>query len=375
MIPSQLRPITEEELSVPQSDLEPKVGKGFRTIKEEWKELLAFPSDEVVEKTLKSTTQMQVGPIESERREIPKQHKKKRLLMLHPRCLNGRMDTDTFFSTVKSIHGYLCKQIFCHVQSDYLFVRCMQRESHSHRAYQDYIRKVGDSKLIVTDNSRTQTGKKWETTSREVMTKQRKFVPHNRNKSKVKHRIQDVKHKTSTLVLLQKAKGPLEFWCHALIFMVDCLNHIAKKPLGWRFKFWQSIKFFNKAQFPESRWTMGRFIGIAWDTGDLFTFKVWSEPNGDWKKGHKFIQNIVRTRDESELSTGNQEEPDLSQFCFQKQYKTNKQKRNKEFVYELRDIPEGKEEAEDTTKDNSGEEVNVEPGRPGIKSQKESDKP
>ncbi len=41
-IPGQLRPILEEELSVPQSDIEPKVGKGCRTIKE-WKELLAFP--------------------------------------------------------------------------------------------------------------------------------------------------------------------------------------------------------------------------------------------------------------------------------------------------------------------------------------------
>ena len=375
-IPGQLRPIPEEELSVPQSDIEPKVGKGCRTIKE-WKELLAFPSDEVVEKTLRSTTQMQVEPVESERREIPKQHRKKRLLMLHPRRLNGRTDTDTFFSTVKSIRGYLCVQIFCHVPSDYLFVRCMQRESHSHGAYQDYIREVGASELIVTDNSRTQTGKKWETTSREVMTKQRKFVPHNQNESKVERRIQDVKHKTT--LVLQKAKAPLEFWCYALIFVVDCLNHIAKKPLGWRtssevlngdtadispfrFKFWQPIKFLNKAQFPESRWTMGRFIGIAWDTGDLFTFKVWSEPNGDWKKGQEFIRNVVRTRDESELSTGNLKEPDLSQFRFQKQYKTNKRKRNKEFVYELRDISEGKEEAEDTTKYNSGEEVNVEPG-------------
>ena len=134
------------------SKLEPEAGKGQRT-NEEWKQLLAFPSDQVVEKTLMSTTQMQVEPVESERREIPRQHRKKRLLMLYPRRLKGRTDTDTFFSTIKSIRGYLCVQIFCHVLSDFLFVRCMQRESHSHGAYQDYIREVGASEMVVTDNS------------------------------------------------------------------------------------------------------------------------------------------------------------------------------------------------------------------------------
>ena len=129
--------------------------------------------------------------------------------MLHLRHLKGCTDTDTFFSTVKSIRGYLCVQIFCHVMSDYLFVRCMQRESHSHRAYQDYIREVGASEIITTDNSKTQTGKKWEKTSREVMTKQRKFTPHNQNESKVERRIQDVKHKTT--IVLQRSFAPLVF--------------------------------------------------------------------------------------------------------------------------------------------------------------------
>ena len=111
---------------MPQSRVEPKSGKGERSNSER-KELLGFPLDEVMEKTLESTTQMQVEPIESERREVPKQHRKKRLLMIHPRQLKGRTDMDTFFSTVKSICGYLCVHIFCHVISDFLFFRCTQR--------------------------------------------------------------------------------------------------------------------------------------------------------------------------------------------------------------------------------------------------------
>ena len=42
---------------------------------------------------------------------------------------------------------------------------------------------------------------------------------------------------------------------------------------------------------------MGRFTGISWDTGDQFTFKLWSEPGGDWTKVSKFVRNVVRPRD------------------------------------------------------------------------------
>ena len=116
----------------------------------------------------------------------------------------------------------------------------------------------------------------------------------------------------------------------------------------------------TKSQFPESSWEMGRFLGIAWDTGDLFTFKVWTEPGGDWTKGSEMTRNVVRARHESEMPV-NKQAPDLSQFKFQKKYKTKKRKRNKEIVYELRDIPDGTNETDNTTNnENSGEEVEVE---------------
>ena len=57
----------------------------------------------------------------------------------------------------------------------------------------------------------------------------------------------------------------------------------------------------HKGSFPESHWNMGRFIGIAWDTGDMFTFKVWSEPDGKWKNGQELTSNIIITRAEREI--------------------------------------------------------------------------
>ena len=143
----------------------------------------------MVEKTLDSTTQMQVEPVELDYREIPKQHLRKQLLMLHHQQLRGCTDADTFSSTLKPIQAYLCVQISFRVISDYLFVICMQRESHSNGDYQDYIRKVGASEVIITDNYCTQIGNKWDNTSRKVIKKQRKYTPHNQNKNKVERHI------------------------------------------------------------------------------------------------------------------------------------------------------------------------------------------
>jgi len=64
------------------------------------------------------------------------------------------------------------------------------------------------------------------------MTKQRRFTAYNQNESKIERRIQYIKHKT--VLVLQRSVAPLVFWCYGLIFVVDCLNHIPKKSLGWR---------------------------------------------------------------------------------------------------------------------------------------------
>jgi hypothetical protein len=52
---------------------------------------------------------------------------------------------------------------FCH-ESNYTYVRGMRKES------QDFIRNVGAPNVLLTDNARTQIGKKWTKTSRENVT-------------------------------------------------------------------------------------------------------------------------------------------------------------------------------------------------------------
>ena len=226
----------------------------------------------------------------------------------------------------------------------------MLRESHSHGAYQDFVREIGAPEIVATDNSQTQTGTKWEETSRKNVTKQRKFSPHNQNQNKAERRIQDVKHKI--VYILERADAPIKFWCYALIHVVDCLNHHAKPALNWktstellngdtpdisafRFSFWQAIEYYEPtAKFPEARWKAGRFLGIAWESGDAFTFKIWTEKDG-WSEGRELTRNIVRARRVLPLTKITHDD-DTDSFYFQRKVYSNKRRgKNRDRVYSL----------------------------------------
>jgi hypothetical protein len=77
-----------------------------------WNERLGNPPELITAKTLEATTQLCESPVEIDKREAPRQHRKKRVQALHPSRIEGRPDSDTFFSSIKSIKGFACIQIF-----------------------------------------------------------------------------------------------------------------------------------------------------------------------------------------------------------------------------------------------------------------------
>eukprot|EP00957_Ditylum_brightwellii_P094115 7165323-Ditylum_brightwellii.AAC.1 len=73
---------------------------------------------------------------------------------------------------------------------------------------------------------------------------------------------------------------------------MEVLNGDMANISAFRFSFWQKIEYYEPtAKFPDQRWQLGRFVGITWDAGDEFTFKLWTEPNGNWKEGSKLTRN------------------------------------------------------------------------------------
>jgi len=314
---------------------------------DDWERKLGYPAEAVLAKTIEATTQLCVAPIEMENRVAPRQHRKQRLLPLHPRRLEGRTDSDTFFSSLKSIRGYTCAQLFFHIPTGYLFVRCMRLESHSHGAYQDYVRDVGAPNVLLTDNSRTQIGKKWTKTSRDNITKQIQIAPHNQQQNQAERKIRDIK--TRVLVALRNANAPIEFWCYCMLWIVDCFNHTAVQGLEWqtpkglldgitpdismfRFGFFEPVWYYEPtAKYPEPSFCPGRFVGIAWDHGDAFTYRIWTCPNGKWTGGTELIRNIVKPRDSPSTPHGTETpEHDLEFTIHHSNTKKRKRKASKQ---------------------------------------------
>ena len=125
-----------------------------------WRMTLGCSTPDVVSKTLRNTTQYFATSIESETRAYPRQHRQKRLLPLHVRRIPGRTYGDTFFSSIRSVRGYTCVQLFAASFADFLWVKCLRRESQVPGAYKDFVIEVGAPNELLTDNSKVQCGEK-----------------------------------------------------------------------------------------------------------------------------------------------------------------------------------------------------------------------
>eukprot|EP00957_Ditylum_brightwellii_P204465 15339393-Ditylum_brightwellii.AAC.1 len=118
---------------------------------------------------------------------------------------------------------------------------------------------------------------------------------------------------------------------------------------AFRYSFCQEIKYFEPTtEYPDHQWRIDHFVGTAWDSGDDFTFKVWTEPDGKWKKGSELMQNVIQPH-HSKLLTVNKEELDnMSPFKFQKKTPTKKRHGwDQHTVYELVDVRDLDEEIEE----------------------------
>jgi hypothetical protein len=140
-------------------------------------------------KTLEATRQLCSSPVEVDRRENLRQHRKTRIQALNPTSrISSRTDSDAFFSSVESVRKNMSVQIFFSVLTKFLYVKGMRGESHSHGAYQDFVQDVGAPNILLTGNSQTRTGKKWTKTSRENITQQVQSAPHNQNENQAKEK-------------------------------------------------------------------------------------------------------------------------------------------------------------------------------------------
>ena len=85
-------------------------------------ERLANRPADIANRTLLATTQLRDGNIDMHHQEIPEMNRKKRIVSFAQRRLEGRTNSDIFFSSVKSIHGYRCVQLFVHLFTNFIWI-------------------------------------------------------------------------------------------------------------------------------------------------------------------------------------------------------------------------------------------------------------
>ena len=94
---------------------------------EQWQAILGYCSKDVVKETLKNTTR-HIKTLDMETREYMRDYAKSRTNPLRPYRINDILFTDTFFSTIRSIRGNTCFQVFALKRTMYSFATHMKAE-------------------------------------------------------------------------------------------------------------------------------------------------------------------------------------------------------------------------------------------------------
>jgi hypothetical protein len=127
--------------------------------------------------------------------------------------LNIQTYTDTMFSSLKSIRGCTCAQIFTDGRK---FFRAypMAKKADAHHALSAFIQDVGIPKFCLSDGAKEERGGEWGRIVKHYHIKTRTTEP----KSPWQNRAESGIFELKKLVrrALRRSGAPLEFWCYAL---------------------------------------------------------------------------------------------------------------------------------------------------------------
>ena len=126
----------------------------------DWKRRLGFVPDHVVSRTLSATPQM-VQSVESETREIMRDHFQTRLPQLKVRRVNDTCYVDTFFSSVPSVRGFTCWNLFCFKRTGLDTVYLMRRRSQSPTTLPRLVTDCVAPTIMKSDNAPEFKGRRW----------------------------------------------------------------------------------------------------------------------------------------------------------------------------------------------------------------------
>ncbi|MGH7955311.1 MAG: reverse transcriptase domain-containing protein, partial [Gloeomargaritales cyanobacterium] len=142
--------------------------------------------------------------------------------------------------------------------------------------------------------------------------------PHHQHQNRTESRNRDLKRLIHRI--LGESGAPDRYWCYAAEHAATILNATAKATLTWRtpfevclgdtpdistlyqFRFYDAVKYTTPGiPFPNVKDLPGRFLGVAYNVGDLLTYKI--EP--DNLSYRDFNRHILLHRSAVVLDSGN----------------------------------------------------------------------
>jgi hypothetical protein len=202
--------------------------------------------------------------------------------------------TDTWFGSTPAIGGYTCSQLYYGVKSKYMVLYPMHKESDGPDTLEDLCRYHGAPVKIKNDNAQMEVGTTWTTICRKYNIEQAKTEPHHPWQNEAERYIQEVKKTVNTI--MDRVGCPNKFWALCSLYVVFLLNRIANPELNWRtpmeacfgitpdlsplliHSFFDKVYYLDaEVPFPQSKEKLGRFVGIAENTGDALTFLIYIE--------------------------------------------------------------------------------------------------
>ena len=282
----------------------------------DWRARLGYPTMEVTRQTIQNTTQL-VQTLQAETREYMRDHYKTRVWALRPRRLNDTMYSDTFFSSVKSVRGFKCFQMFALKLSKVEFIKLMKKESNAPEMYQDIIRTHKGPNKLVTDNAQTMTGIKWTGINRSYCIESGVIVPHHQHQNYAE--LKGGNFKLATIKLFHETPwAPLSYWCYGAEYLDLVRRHLSRAALNgrtgfeamngdtpdisiFRFPWFAPVWFYSPSvSFPSDKMLPGFCLGIAPNTGDGFSYTILPVKEYDdipSRRPVTLVRSVVRKRD------------------------------------------------------------------------------
>ena len=212
--------------------------------------------------------------------------------MLRYRRLNEVFATDTYFSSVTSVEGYNCSQVFVGLTSNLWKVHGMKTESEFPDVYLDFCRNVGIPSALRRDNAKSEKSARVKEIHRELVIADEWTEPHSPWQNPAE--LRGVKSlKAQTQVLMDRTNTPDHLWFACQEYICEVHNHCADPNRQWnipqqvsrgdttdishllQFHWLQPVLYLDPvASFPVSKELPGFFGGFSPHVGDTLTFKI-----------------------------------------------------------------------------------------------------